>query len=305
MANCSIFFYTNVIEAQFSYDKVNLMFHNRIVPNQLFHEVTNYIKNNGLEAKVNLFISCISWEEMSLHLKENYKVSKDKFARFIEAFNKAYGDTLDISYDFKNNSFEEYNNYLETIKNEFLTANNCKLIDFPRDVECFEQLVDKCVHKQAPFQKAKAGGKDFSDAGFKDAVIFETIVRHKRDSGSACIFVTTDGDFREVEGIHICSNIGVFQETITQILGLQNIDTVRNRFNDDYIRGTIIEETGNVYDESVSTFEVLDINPIAEEDGLFDVTIKAIINEAIYNIKCRYETYSNSVDVKDYSIKNE
>ena len=305
MAAISIFFDTNIIEAQFTHDKINLMFHNKIVPNTLFYDITSYIKSIKIEERVNLYISSISWDEMSLHLKENHKTSKDKFSKYIEAFNKAYGDTLDLSYEFKHNSIEQYNEYLEVIKGEFLSANNCNIIDYPKNVECFEQLVYKCVHKQSPFQKAKGSRKEFSDAGFKDALILETIICHKRDTGNTCIFITNDGDFGNESGIHICSNLDIFKNTISQILGIQNNDTVRARLNDEYIKETIVAATGNAYDESVSSFDIVDIVPIAEEDDLFDITIKTTINETEYNIKCQYEMSSNNVEVLEYHIENE
>lgn len=304
MENLSIFFDTNVIEAQFSHEKVNLMFHSHIKPNQLFYDVITYIKSVKIEDRTNLYISSISWEEMSLHLKENHKNSTDKLGKYIEAFKKAFGDTLDLSCEFKHVSAEQYNDYLETIKEEFLSANNCNIIDYPRDIECFEQLVDKCVHKQPPFQKAKAG-KEYSDAGFKDALILETILRHKRDTGNICLFISTDGDFGNVKDVYLCANIDSFKETITKILGIQNIDMVRTRFNEDYTKAIIIEETGNKYDESVTLYEVIEIKSIADEEDIFDVEIKAIINEAEYHINCQYEISSNNIEVKDYKIENE
>ena len=304
MENFSIFFDTNVIEAQFSHEKVNLMFHSQIVPNKLFYDVITYIKNIKVDDITNLYISSISWEEMSLHLKENHKNSTDKFGKYIDAFKKAFGDTLDFSCEFKYISAEQYNAYLETIKEEFLIANNCNIIDYPRDLECFEQLVDKCVHKQPPFQKAK-GGKEYSDAGFKDALILETILRHKRDTGNICFFISTDGDFESVKDIYLCADIDSFKETITKILGIQNIEMLQTRFNEEYIKAFIIEETGNKYDKSVTSYEVIEIKPIADEEDVYDIKIKAIINEAEYQINCQYEISSNNIEVKDYKIENE
>ena len=180
-----------------------------------------------------------------------------------------------------------------------------EFVDYPKNVECFEQLVYKCVHKQSPFQKAKGSRKDFSDAGFKDALILETIICHKRDTGNICIFITSDGDFGNESDILICSNLDIFKNTISQILGIQNVDAVRTRLNDEYIKETIVAATGNAYDESISSFDIVDIVPIAEEDDLFDITIKTTINETEYNIKCQYEMSSNNVEVLDYHIENE
>ena len=102
-----------------------------------------------------------------------------------------------------------------------------------------------------------------------------------------------------------CSNIESFKESIDIILGIQNIDTVRTRLNDAYIKETIVAATGNAFDESVSSFAIVDIVPIAEEDDLFDITIKTTINETEYNIKCQYEISSNNVEVLGYHIDNE
>ena len=105
--------------------------------------------------------------------------------------------------------------------------------------------------------------------------------------------------------MYLCANIDSFKETITKILGIQNIDMVRTRFNEDYTKAIIIEETGNKYDESVTLYEVIEIKSIADEEDIFDVEIKTIINEAEYHINCQYEISSNNIEVKDYKIENE
>ena len=304
MATISIFFDTNIIESQFGTEKEGLKCHKKIVPNKIFNDIVNYIKSIDATDKVELYISSISWEEISIHLRENFKNTKDKLTKTIGLYRDAYGNNLDLSYEFKHNTIEEYNSHLEIIKDEFLASYNCKIIDYPRTLKCFEELVDKCIHKQPPFQKANKGQKEFSDAGFKDALILETIIQHNKETENVCIFISSDKDFAEVKDIIICANLESFKDNIIKILGIQNIDSIRTRFNDEYVKGTIIQATGNEYDESVSLFEVLDINPIAEE-GLFDVTIKVIINEAEYNIKCQFETSTNNVEVKGYCIENE
>ena len=276
----------------------------KIIPNKLFNDVVNYTKGINATDKVELYISSISWEEISIHLRENFKNTKDKLTKTIGLYRDAYGNMLDLSYEFTHNTIEEYNDHLETIKNEFLVSYNCNIIDYPKTLECFEGLVDKCIHKQPPFQKARAG-KEYSDAGFKDALILETILRHKRDTGNICLFISTDGDFGNVKDVYLCANIDSFKETITKILGIQNIDMVRTRFNEDYTKAIIIEETGNKYDESVTLYEVIEIKSIADEEDIFDVEIKTIINEAEYHINCQYEISSNNIEVKDYKIENE
>lgn len=168
-----------------------------------------------------------------------------------------------------------------------------------------KRLVDKCIHKQPPFQKANKGSKEFSDAGFKDALILEKILQHKKETENICVLISSDKDFAGITDITICSNIESFRESIDTILGIQNIDAVRSRLNDEYIKETIVAATGNAYDESVSSFDIVDIVPIAEEDDLFDITIKTTINETEYNIKCQYEMSSNNVEVLDYHIENE
>ena len=305
MAAISIFFDTNIIESQLGAEKEGLKYHKKIIPNKLFNDVVNYIKGINATDKTELYISSISWEEVSIHLRENFKNTKDKLTKTIGLYRDAYGTMLDLSYEFTLNTIEEYNNHLETIKNEFLDSYNCIIIEYPRTLECFEGLVNKCIHKQPPFQKANKGSKEFSDAGFKDALILETILQHKKDTGNVCVLISSDKDFSGVTEITICSDFESFKENIDTILGIQNVDAVRTRLNDEYIKETIVAATGNAYDESVSSFDIVDIVPIAEEDDLFDITIKTTINETEYNIKCQYEMSSNNVEVLDYHIENE
>lgn len=70
--------------------------------------------------------------------KGKFQEYKDKLTKTIGLYRDAYGNMLDLSYEFTHNTIEEYNDHLETIKNEFLVAYNCNIIDYPKTLECFE-----------------------------------------------------------------------------------------------------------------------------------------------------------------------
>ena len=303
MKKLSIFFDTNIIESRFSFEKAELMFHHAITPSDIFNKILKYIKTNDIEKITNLYIPDISWKEYQKHLIDNY-ISNEKYIQDqVNAYKKAFGEILDLSYRFIHENVDKYKEYLSDIQKDFLEKTKCQIISYPKDVYVFEDLVEKCINRKQPFKTAHANKKEYHDAGLKDALIWETIIQHQREHDCICIFVTSDNDFVSTDGIHVSTQFEDFCKFLEDKGYVVNTNFIKRKIeNDDYLKASIISETGNAYDESVTEFGVIDVK---EEGDLYNVSIKAVINETIYNIRGTYDISPNELLDINFEIENE
>ena len=303
MKRIAVFFDTNVIESRFSHEKHEFLFHEEIKPNSLFYQIKNCIRDNGIVDIVDLCIPDLSWREFKLHLLENYRERRRYISLQKELYRKAFGSTFGINYEFKHETEEQYKEHFETLASEFLSQNKCKLVSYPKEVEFFECLVEKCLNKQPPFQLARNNRKEYSDAGLKDALIVDTIIRYASEHDCFCILISNDYDFRDIKDVRTCKTVDEFSAFLEEQSYVVNTSTVQNKLeNDEYLKDTIITSTGNIYDESVTEFYVVDIT---DEGSWYVVRIRCVINEVIYLIECKYEPHSNELLDITYKKENE
>lgn len=306
MKRIAIFFDTNILESRFSEKKQDFLFHYKIIPNELFNQTINYIKNNNIENITDFCVCTVSLKELKHHLVENYKSRMNDFIRQESVYRKAFGTSFDIKYEFKHKNEEEYSKYAEEILGHFLNEFKCKLIDYPNDIFFFKSLIDKCINKKEPFKTASSQGKTYTDAGLKDAIIFETIIRYKNENDCLTILISKDKDFANTGELYTCDSIENFEQYLFENAYITNEDAIKNKIqNDLYLQETIISMTDNKLDDSVTEFEVKNVLKKEDDSNCFKVNIKCIINEAIYIIDCTYDSYSNNIELDSYKIKNE
>jgi len=303
MKNLSIFFDTNILESRFSFEKMEFLFHNTITPSDMFNKILNYIKTNKIESQTNFYIPDISWKEYRKHLIDNYLLNMKYIQGQTEAYKKAFGETFELSYKFSHESIDKYKEYLDRLQNDFLERTKCEIINYPKDVNVFENLIEKCINKQPPFKTAHANKKEYHDAGLKDALILETIARHQQEKNCQCILVTEDNDFAGINDINVCSTFENFCKFLEDNGYVVNVDFIKHKIESDtYLKESIITETGNKYDDSVTEFMVTNVK--ANED-LYEVNIKAIINEVIYKITGKYDISPNELLDINIIMENE
>lgn len=304
MKRISIFFDTNIIESRFTHEKQEFLFHGKITPDHCFYSIINCIKENNIEFLVDFYIPSIAWEEFKLHLIENYKEKVSLIAKHEESYRKAFGSTFDMIYEFKNGDEKKYIEYIELIMSDFLSEHHCEIINYPKDIAFFDTIISKCLNKQAPFQKAKVNGKDYNDAGFKDVLILETIIKHKKDNDCLCILISNDKDFSGVKDVLVFKTAEQLTKYLETNFYIQTTASIQYRIeSDDYLKEILITSTGNKFDNSVIGFEVTSVTQ--EEDSVYNVDIKTEINEAIYLIKSKYESSSNDFIEITYKTENE
>ena len=298
MKRIAIFFDTNILEARFSEKKQEFLFHHNIIPNKLFYDVINYIRQNKIEHLIDFCITSISWKEFTNHLIENYRERFNDFKQQETAYRKSFGATFDIIYEFKQENEEQYIEHIKTLQNDFLRVNKCTIVDYPNDIGFFNSLIDKCIDKKPPFKTTHAQTKTYTDAGLKDALILESIIRYGQQNNCITILVSQDPDFDDTKSIHICKSIQNLEKFLLDKSYISNESAIKNKIETDtYLKDTIVSMTGNKFDKSVTAFQIIDVSK-CEDDDYFKLNIQCTINETIYIIDCTYDANSNEIELE-------
>lgn len=298
----SIFLDTNCLEVREAKSLLHLF--ELKVPAE-FYTLCNFIADHDFIDKVEICISEVTWMEIKQHLIQCYEETHDTLERDIDQYGKKLGGLLSVEYSIVHNSSEEYLEHVKTIADEFLECNPCKVVPYPKSVELLDVLVGKAVSTQAPFCRAK-GRKEHSDAGFKDALIFETIISHCNQNKTSGVFITKDKDFYNPSSrIYIVDTIDKAKEYLLDKYGLTDEDRIKHSFETDkYLQEKVILETGNTYDESVRDFTVIAIKK-AGDSNAFQVDSQCLINETQYDMSFIYDAAANEIIEVQQTLQNE
>lgn len=294
-----VFFDTNMLENRFNGDCLNVS-----LPkfSDVYFYTKNFIIDNHLESSIKICIPEIVLMEIKKHLIDCYKSQSDSLNTHIDNFKKIFGDMYEITANKKicQNS-SEYINYIDNYFNDILKNNSSilSIIPYPRDNETFEKFVYKAMHSEKPFTKAKVNGKEYTDAGLKDAIIYETLLKFAQDK--FCILVSKDNDFKyilkdttEIDNIKLCDS----KESLMDLL-IPRINLLDNRYkitqilsDDDYFIQTLLfkvnfkENANYKFGKIITTKEV--------DDGT-EIIFTAIINGENYIFDIVYEINANEI----------
>ena len=304
----AVFFDTNKLEARFSNSKCGDLYLAEVKASNDFYEVKKYIEESGLLRYVKLCITEISIREYKQHLIENFEEHRKGFSDSIDGYQKSFGSILDVAFEFRKSNIAEFEEHVELIFTEFLSLNKCETIEYVRDIDFFNSLVDKVIKKQKPFVSIGGNGKKYKDAGFKDAIIGETIIRYHEKMGHKCVLITDDKDFEstfhDYADILICKDATSAKDVLSNLLRIPTLDLIKSKFESDkYIQESVISETGNTLDESVANFDVVNVKE--EEENLYSIEIHSVINEVVYHFTCKYESISNEIFDIVYTTEND
>lgn len=289
-----------------------------------FENVKKFVEDNELSDFVRLSIPIIVIEELKKQKIEAYESDikklediKKKLLRFPHLKDE------DISIP-SNNDFE-YEPYISQIIDDYINSLDMVIIDLPLEESVFEKVIKRAVDKKAPFKKVKSA----SDGGFKDVIVWESLLNYKDiDDYDKIIFATNDGGFDgncKAEFSDKCNkHFKIFTATSQIISELENdfADYLENKkiydfAEEDYFRDYIDEQLkakknimiGN-QEYTIKSYEIIDpcisLNASEEED---------IENEEIWivsSVKITYETENGQkeeeelIEIKtliDYSLE--
>lgn len=288
-----IFFDTNALECRHSGKS---LFLSQFTVNPLYYEIEKMIQDFGLSDKVKICIPEIVWFEMQAHLVSHFKSEKSSMLAKIESYRKSFGDLVELSCVFKDyNDEEQYKEYADAISKDFLENPRvtATIMPCPKDEETISQIIGQAVHSVKPFKTAIAkGGKEYTDAGFKDALIFNTLRKNIGDQLG--ILISNDNDFADLfnenrlDNLHLCRTAKEVQEILSKEFDIVTLEMVASILqSDDYLMRRILTETE--FDED-ATYDIKRIKTsINTEDGIkagfiMSVNGEIYIFEILYNV---------------------
>ena len=303
----SVFFDTNILEVRHEEEKLHL---SSIRLSSDFYRLLRFIQDKALESQVDICIPEIVWLEVREHMRSQFCSDYQSLESRVQLFRKTFGDLCDLQYSFGENSRENYIDYIARLEADFFDNLNPKVlvVNYPRNQEVVEFLVEKAVKKEKPFMRIPNGKKDFKDAGFKDAMIAITIDQYCGTNDSKGIFFTNDHDFLE-----IVQHFGKFMlvnsaDELTLLLTKECELTIEALVHiafekDDYLKDIILKNLDVIDDGSLTCFQIDNVTQVGESN--FDVSIVIIANEARYIAKVTYDSVANEIIDIAYTINNE
>lgn len=293
-----IYFDTNILECRHS---GNSLYLSQFTISPLYFEIERLILDYGIADKTMICIPEIVWLELKEHLLMHFKNEKAKLLNEVNAFKKSFGNLIDLTYEFKGlNDQDEYMTYLHSITRDFLDNPkvNAKIISCPKDEETVNQIIQQAIHCEKPFKSCKVNGKSYSDAGFKDALIFNTILRNTKDQMG--IFVSNDSDFECLfnkqagSNLFLCRTLEEVKDVLTTEFNIITIDVIKSRlYTDEYLLHKILKDTGFDeyldclmgevvhYEQTDYGYQIKYIMIIDNEEYLFDVLYNVEANELL------------------------
>lgn len=292
-----IYFDTNTLECRHSGKSLYL---SQFTVNPLYYEIEDLIRNMGLTNKVEICIPDIVWFELQGHLVNHFKSEKNSMEAKIDAFRKSFGYLAEVSCEFKCCRTEsEYSDYANNIAQDFLSSPrvNARIISCPKDEETVQQIIQQAIHSVRPFRTAKAGGKEYTDAGFKDALIFNTIVMHTKNHLG--IFISSDNDFSELfedmraNNLKMCRSAKDVQFILLQGFNIVSADIIESLLkSDNYLMQRILSECELDTNAYVTGLKIISCETV--EDSV-DVNFIALINGEKQSFDITYNMNANEL----------
>ena len=306
----SIFIDTNVL--QVFYENKNVCLHEIRVPNE-YYNLTRFIIANKLENYVEICIPNMVALEYKQHMLNCFDIGIKQLDQEVADYKKIFGFLIEISVDKKVDK-EQYSDYVDSLFQAFVDnpRNLCKVVPYTNSAELIDILLKKALSGIKPFYVGKIGGKVHSDAGFKDAIIAETIYKYCEINGRIGGFISNDNDFSDLfnrmldnENDYVLFNS--FDSAIQALEKYYEINTftqLKNRIeNDGYLHERLLNEIGVVYDKTLTTCIVCDVEQ--ETDNIYAIDVDFIVNETKYHFIIKFDDNANDfIDLK-YSIEDD
>ena len=197
MRKVNIFLDTNVIEIQ---NKKLFEFKFNNVYDRLKKFITYNTYNN-----FKIIIPQIVLDEMYKHYLEEYEKIQEKLENLDDKYNAIKSDLVKVGYDIniirnRYSNVSEYEDYLKLNFNKYIFQEKkyFEILPYPNQ-DKFYSIIERAIPKKKPFFFGGINNKKFSDAGFKDVVILESIKEKMKKEDSEYIIVTNDNIFNGLE----------------------------------------------------------------------------------------------------------
>ena len=307
-----IFFDTNVLESRHS---GNLMFLSQIKIPPKYFELLQTIRESSLHDKVRLCIPDIALKELKKHMIDSFKSEQQSLIDTITIAKKTFGDLLVLEYEFKCKDHIEYERIAEERLRSFFadTQRSTDILETPITEDIIKKIIDKAINTEKPFMKPKVSNsqKECTDAGFKDALIYETFITNI-DNDALCLFVSNDSDFAPLfhdisPNIKLCKSIDEAIYYIKQNFNIAIEQDIATRIKtEDYLQETIVNEVGldvsarrSIYTDIIVTKERETTNE-SNDPFTYSAKFGLYIGEERFKFSVTYDPNANEITNVDF-----
>lgn len=306
----SLFIDTNIFQSFIGTDKVFLQ---SIGVSKDYYTIVDFINKYRLSDKIEICIPSVVVMECKQHMKKCFREQCKEIEKVIQEEQKIFGSLIELSANIKV-SEDEFSAYIDSLFSSFfdLPRNQCKMVHYDENAGIFESLLTKALTGTKPFYTGKVGNKQYSDAGFKDSVIAETIYHYCEQEGRIGILLSKDGDFANAFERRLSPDSQYVQymsipdaiDGLSDFYGTKPEDRLRREFlENSYWTELLLNEVSMEYDESVTKRQVKDIKEI--DEGIYNIIFNVTVNEAIYHFSIRFDSIGNEIIDFQYQIGND
>jgi len=239
----AIFLDTNFLFIQESSD------FNEIHISERFDNIIKIINDLTLKEYVEIIIPEIVYREISQQKIEMLFAKIKKCTNFILPGGKTF-----LDYRKESNLIKGYKKLLKKKKADILNnTNKISFIPLPKRMK-LETIIDRAIEKKPPFK----GIESESDKGFKDVLIWETILDYKyRNRSKKIILMTNDCDFNNKKGkeedtiVPSCKQEfeKLFSDDI-EIIDINQLRDVLEKVYEEYINKPEVKETKDLKEDA-------------------------------------------------------
>ncbi len=282
-----IFFDTNAFESRHNGKDLYLY---EIVASSLFYDIRDAVNQLGLSNCVKLCLPEVVWSEVKQHLIDGYRSAIDSLDSKIKNIKEVLGDLIDVYSEIHLTG--TYKEYVDNISKDFLAnpKNQVILIDCPRDSEVLDTLIENAIKCEPPFKKATAKGKEYHDAGLKDALIWETLKRSDKDC--LVLYISNDTDFLGLsdERIKVLSKSADVSKILFELMDIPAEAKIQHMLlnNDAYLLSQILIEC-EIENYSSAIVKEIVSSQLNEEENVLSIECCICIDEISYTIAFSYD----------------
>lgn len=299
-----IFLDTNILECRHS---GSCLFLSKITFKSDIFKLNQFIKQNKLEDKIELCIPEIVKEELCKHLIECYKSQKQSLLETVEKHKKTFGGLIDISYEFSYKDEKEYTQVLDDMITSAISTPpiNMSIVPYPMDEETIKDIIHMATWAIPPFRTSQSkNGKQYSDAGLKDALLYKTFLSKIGDANSG-ILISEDSDFgaafdKEKTNIQLLTNIDDVIDLLKDIFNIQTTEFVAKQIEtNQYLHEKIVQLASldaslGVKFDKITSCTTLGA-PKDNEPVLYTVLCDIIVGDQIFTFEVQYDSSANEI----------
>lgn len=270
----NVFIDTNIIEEYVPWQKGACLRCAEFPEGKDFYNLTRFAKNNNLQ-NFTICIPEVVIKEIQNHLRDAYTNTQKSYSDILENVKRIFGQTFDETHMFFHQNIDTLNTFIAEETTSFVEKYSIRVIPHPNDI--FPELLRKALAKEPPFSAVKAHGKEFSDAGFKDAVLWESLLNEARKDNTLTILFSEDGDFSKAVPADMTDKIFIFTDyqalidKLRKFYSLSDHDEIIHQFKaNTYMWERVLENTKTMGSFDISSADITSVEQYSDGDETDD-----------------------------------